>query len=96
MSRRYTVDFEALAHFVERLAIFDSQAEQIATEVNSCVAELSGAWSGQGANAERQYHQKWLKADSQMREGLDALRKNVEIARRNYIRTVQHNTVMWP
>ncbi|VAZ77079.1 hypothetical protein LAUMK4_03339 [Mycobacterium persicum] len=33
MIHRYTVDLEALLHFADRLAKFNSQAEQIATAV---------------------------------------------------------------
>ncbi|MEE3751451.1 hypothetical protein [Mycobacterium intracellulare] len=52
MSRRYTVDSATLLHFADRLAKFNAQAEQIATAVDECVAELHGAWLGQGAEAE--------------------------------------------
>ncbi|KZS85329.1 WXG100 family type VII secretion target [Mycobacterium persicum] len=78
------------------LANFNSQAEQIATAVDQCVAELHGTWQGQGAEAEREYHQEWVTADQQMRERLSALRKNTELAHRNYTAVAQHNTAMWP
>lgn len=96
MSRRYTVDSATLLHFADRLAKFNAQAEQIATAVDECVAELHGAWLGQGAEAEHEYHQRWVAADKQMREGLAELRENAEMAHRNYIGVAQHNTAMWP
>ncbi|KZS61238.1 ESAT-6-like protein EsxE [Mycobacterium pseudokansasii] len=82
--------------FVDRLATFTARAEQIATAVDDCVAELHGSWLGQGADAEREYHQKWAVADKQMREGLDELRKNAELAHRNYTGVAQLNATMWP
>lgn len=96
MSRRYTVDFEALSDFIDRLTKFNARAEQIAAAVDSCVAELQGTWLGRGADAEREYHQKWVAADKQMREGLDELRQNAEVAQRNYTGVGQHNAAMWP
>lgn len=96
MSRRYTVDLDALMRFADRLAKFNARAEEIAAAVDQCVAELhTGAWLGQGADAEREYHQKWAAADKQMREGLDELRKSAETAHRNFTGVAQHNTAMW-
>lgn len=48
MIRRCTVNLEALLHFADRLRTCNSQAEQIATAVDQCVAELHGTWQGQG------------------------------------------------
>lgn len=96
MSRGYTVDLEALLHFADRLAKFTAQAEQIAAAVDQCVAELQQTWKGQGAEAELQYHQKWARADKQMREGVTELRRNVELAHRNYTGVAKHNSTMWP
>lgn len=96
MSRRYTVDLEALSHFADRLAKFAASAEQIAAAVDQCIAELHGSWLGRGADAEREYHQRWVAADKQMREALTELRTNVERAHRNYDGVAQHNTAMWP
>ncbi|KZS74110.1 hypothetical protein A4G29_14770 [Mycobacterium kansasii] len=96
MSRRYTVDLDALSAFADRLAKFTARAEQIATAVDHCVAELHGSWLGQGADAELEYHQRWTAADKQMREGLDDLRRNAEVAHRNYAGVARLNTTMWP
>ncbi|KZS83169.1 WXG100 family type VII secretion target [Mycobacterium persicum] len=96
MSRRYTVDLDAPSAFADRLAKFTARAEQIATAVDQCVAELHGSWLGQGADAELEYHQRWTAADKQMREGLDDLRRNAEVAHRNYTGVAQLNTTMWP
>lgn len=96
MSRRYTVNLDALLAFADRLAEFTARAEQIAAAVDQCVAELHGSWLGAGADAEREYHQKWMAADQQMREGLDELRRNAELAHRNYTGVAELNMTMWP
>lgn len=95
MSRRYTVDLDALQGFTDRLAKFNARAEQIAAAVDQCVAELHGTWLGDGADGEQQYHQKWMEVDTQMREGLDELRRNTQVAHRNYTGVAQLNTTMW-
>lgn len=84
------------AEFPHRLAKFTASAEQIAAAVDQCIAELHGSSLGRGADAEREYHQRWVAADKQMREALTELRTNVERAHRNYDGVAQHNTAMWP
>lgn len=94
--RRYTVDLDALSSFADRLARFNTRAEEIAKAVDQCVAELHGTWLGEAANADSGYHQMWMASDKQMREGLDELRKSAQVAHRNYSDVVKVNTAMWP
>ncbi|ETB25487.1 WXG100 family type VII secretion target [Mycobacterium avium] len=96
MSRRYAVDLDALSHSADRLAKFTASAEQIAAAADQFAAELHGSWLGRGADAEREYHQRWVAADKQMREALTELRTNVERAHRNYDGVSRHNTATWP
>ncbi|HET9874700.1 MAG TPA: WXG100 family type VII secretion target [Mycobacterium sp.] len=96
MSRRYTVDLGALLTFADRLAKFNARAEQIATAVDRHIAELHTTWEGDAAAAHLQYHQRWMVAADEMRDGLDRLRKNAHVAHRNYTTAVQANTAMWP
>ena len=96
MSRRYTVDPDALLRFADRLARFNARAEEITAAVDRGVAELQATWLGQAATAHLEYHDKWLAAAQEMRDGLDKLRANARVAHHNYTGVAQHNTAMWP
>jgi WXG100 family type VII secretion target len=96
VSGRYTVDLDALLAFADRLAKFNVRAEQIATAVDQYIAELHASWLGEAASASQEYHEKWMAAAKQMREGLEELRKNAHVAHRNYTEVVRLNTAMWP
>lgn len=96
MSQRYTVDLDALLNFADRLAKFNERADEITAAVDQGVAELQATWLGQAATAHLEYHDKWLAAAQEMRDGLDRLRANARVAQHNYAGVAQHNTAMWP
>lgn len=96
MTGRYTVDLDALMAFTDRLARFNARAEEIAAAVDQCVAELHDTWAGLAAKADVGHHEKWMEADQQMRQGLEALRKSGQVAHRNYSEVVKINSAMWP
>jgi WXG100 family type VII secretion target len=96
LSRRYTVDLDALLTFTDRLVKFNARSEEIATAVDQHIAGLHDSWLGDGATAELEYHEKWMAAAKQMRHGLDDLRKNAQVAHHNYTEVIAINTAMWP
>lgn len=96
MTRRYTVNLDALLAFADRLAKFNVRVEAIATAVDQHIAELHTTWIGEGATAHLDYHEKWMAAAKQMREGLDELRSNADVAHRNYSEVIATNAAMWP
>ncbi len=96
MSQHYTVDLDALLAFADRITTFNARAEEIATAVDQYIAELHTTWLGDGATVEREYHEKWMAAAKQMREGVVELRRNAQAAHRNYTEVIVINTAMWP
>jgi WXG100 family type VII secretion target len=96
VSQRYTADLDALFAFADRLAKFNQRAEEIGIAVDQYIAELHTTWLGDGANADQEYHQTWMTVAKQMREGLDELQKNAQVAHRNYSEVARLNTAMWP
>jgi WXG100 family type VII secretion target len=96
MTRRYTVNVDALLAFADGLAKFNVRVEEIATAIDQHIAELHTTWIGDGATAHLDYHEKWMAAAKQMREGLDELRNNAHVAHRNYTEVIATNTAMWP
>jgi WXG100 family type VII secretion target len=96
MIRRYTVNLDALLAFADRLAKFNVCVEEIATAVDQHIAELHTTWIGVGATAHLDYHEQWMAAAKQMREGLDELRNNAHVAHHNYSEVIAANTAMWP
>ena len=59
---RYTVDPEELLQFAGRLERFATRAREVESAIDRQIAELHTTWVGVGADAQRQYHEVWLRA----------------------------------
>jgi WXG100 family type VII secretion target len=93
---RYSIDLDELLAFVGRLEKFNDRAEDIASTVDREVAQLHSAWSGLGADAEKQYHQTWTRLATEMREAANRLHHYAQDAHRNYTDVAVLNSSMWP
>jgi len=93
---RYRVELEELSTFVEKLHLFEEQAETIAARVDTQIADLHATWTGEAASAHRGHHVEWSNAASQMREALAKLLDAAQIAHRNYSEVIKVNVAMWP
>lgn len=91
---RYRVELEELLAFVDRLQSFERRAEEIATRVDTQVADLHQSWSGDAASAHRARHDEWSAGAAQMREALAQLRAAADNAHRNYTEAAQLNVGM--
>jgi uncharacterized protein YukE len=93
---RYSVDLDELLSFTNRLAVFNRQAEEIAQSVDRQIAQLHDTWAGIGAEAEKDYHETWVRLAKEMREAVAFLRENAERAHRNFTEVGEFNKAMWP
>jgi uncharacterized protein YukE len=93
---RYSVDLDELLTFVERLAQFNRRAEEIAKSVDHQIATLHETWAGLGAEAEKQYHETWMRLAREMRESAERLRVTAKGAHDNYTDVAALNSSMWP
>jgi WXG100 family type VII secretion target len=91
---RYRVELEELLAFVEKLSVFEQQAEAIAARVDGQIADLHTTWSGEAAAAHRANHDEWTAAAAQMRQALGQLRETAHTAHRNYTEAVKVNLEM--
>ncbi len=92
---RYTVDPEELLQFAGRLERFATRAREVESAIDRQIAELHTPWVGVGADAQRQYHEVWLRAADEMRRAVAELRANAAVAHVNYIDAGEINTLMW-
>jgi WXG100 family type VII secretion target len=93
---RYAVDLDELMAFAGRLAQFTRRAEEIAKAVDQEIAQLHGTWAGLGAEAEKHYHETWMRLAGEMRESAEQLRMTAHDAHRNYTDVAALNSSMWP
>jgi uncharacterized protein YukE len=93
---RYAVDLDELMTFAERLAQFNRRAEEIAKAVDHEIAQLHSTWAGLGAEAEKQYHETWMRLAGEMRESAERLRVTARDAHRNFTDVAALNSSMWP
>lgn len=93
---RYTVDMDKLAGFAGLLDRFDARAVEIARGIEQQITALYEEWLGVGADANRDFHTRWLAEAAKMREAVSDLRKAAEVAHRNYTGLAELNAGMWP
>jgi uncharacterized protein YukE len=75
-------------------AVCDALRE-VESAIDRQIAELHTTWVGVGADAQRQYHEVWLRAADEMRRAVAELRANAAVAHVNYIDAGEINTLMW-
>jgi len=95
MAEAFRVDPEALADAVRRMADFGRHTERMLGEIDSLVTDLHATWTGQGAAAHAEAHQRWVRGEAMMREALGRLRAAGAIAHRNYTGALTTNVAMW-
>jgi len=92
---RYTVDLDELLQFADRLERFAKRAEEIESAIDRQIAELHTTWVGVGADAQRHYHEVWLRAAREMRTAVGELRANAVVAHGNYTDVGEVNSSIW-
>lgn len=93
---RHTVDLDAMAEVVTAMGQLDGRLDGWLAELDAVVADLHLSWSGEGAKAQAQAHQEWVRGAQEMATALRALRAVANTAHGNYTRTVETNVRMWP
>ena len=95
MAEAFRVDPQALADAVRRMAEFGRHTEGMLGEIDSLVTDLHATWTGQGAAAHAEAHQRWVRGEAMMREALAQLGKLATTAHGNYTGAMSTNLGMW-
>lgn len=95
MAEAFGVDPRALADAVRRMAEFQRHAEDLINEIDSRATQLHATWTGAGAAAHAEAHQRWTRGEAMMREGLAALKSAGETAHANYTGAMATNLTLW-
>jgi WXG100 family type VII secretion target len=91
----FRVEPEALADAVQRMTEFQRYAEHMLTEIDSAVTHLHATWTGQGAAAHAEAHERWTRGEAMMREALARLKTAGTTAHANYTGAMSTNLDMW-
>jgi WXG100 family type VII secretion target len=91
----FSVDPEAIADAVERMADFQRAAEALLSEIDATVKNLHISWAGEGAVAHSKAHQQWAGGAAMMREALGRLHSAGTGAHGNYTGVITANQTMW-
>ena len=91
----FVVDLELLQDLIDRMCGFERSLEQRLDEVDTRVARLHGAWSGDAADSHRLAHQEWVAGAQQMHAAIVTLRRISATAHSNYAAAVAANRAMW-
>jgi WXG100 family type VII secretion target len=91
----FSVDPDALADAVQRMAEFEQHVESVVAEIDSLVTNLHATWSGEAAAAHAEAHRHWSNGETMMREALTQLKAASSTAHHNYTHAMQTNQTMW-
>lgn len=96
MAERFLIDLDELEEIIAGMSRFDTDAESHCREVDQLVGRLHVTWAGEGAQAQQQAHERWLRGAEQMRAALVDLHEVARTAHGNYTAAVEANVGMWP
>jgi WXG100 family type VII secretion target len=91
----HRVDLHRLADIIDQIAKFDQRIESALEDADSRVNRLHATWTGDAAEQHQLAHEEWKRGVAEMRAGLDAMRRNAEIAHGNYGSALTTNSRMW-
>jgi WXG100 family type VII secretion target len=91
----FSVDPDAIADAVQRMAEFQRAAEGLLSEIDATVKNLHISWTGEGAAAQSEAHRQWSHGAVMMREALDRLHTAGTGAHGNYTGVMTANQKMW-
>ncbi|EFV13995.1 WXG100 family type VII secretion target [Segniliparus rugosus] len=92
----YRIDLDRLSAMIEDCEAFDKKVEEWVGQIDAAIARLHASWSGQAAEQQRAYHDRWAKGLAQMREGLQELRGQAKGNHQAYTGVIAHQKGMWP
>ncbi len=95
MSEAFSVDTEALAETVERMAQFHRAAQALLTEIDATVRNLHITWTGEAAAAHEYAHAQWEHGEALMRDALARLGRAGAAAHHNYQQAAATNASNW-
>ena len=95
VAEQFSVDPESLAESLADMADFQQTAQSLLAEIETTVADLHGAWSGEAAAAHAEAHRSWTHGAALMQEALNRLRTIGDTAHGNYTGVMQNNSSMW-
>jgi len=95
MSDAFSVDTDALADTVERMAQFQRSAEALLAEIDATVRNLHISWTGEAAEAHQYAHAQWTGGAALMRDALNRLGRAGAAAGHNYQQVAARNTSNW-
>lgn len=95
VAEAFRVDPQALADAGRRMAAFERYAEHMITEIDSRVARLHAAWTGEAAAAHAEAYQHWVRGQAMLREALAQLEKAATTAHCSYSGAISTNIGMW-
>ena len=95
MTDAFSVNPEALADTLQRMAEFEQHLENMVGEIDSLVSNLHVTWSGQAAAAHAEAHKHWSRGEAMMRAALAQLKQAGATAHTNYTGAMKTNLTMW-
>ena len=95
MSEAFSVDTDALADTVERMAQFSRSAQALLAEIDATVRSLHLSWTGEAAAAHSYAHAQWTHGASLMGDALVRLGRAGVAAQHNYRRASATNASNW-
>ncbi len=91
----FVVTPEELTNAADQMEAFHNKVKSVLDDVERTMTTLRASWHGSASDAQAQAQQQWKTGAEQMDESLQALKKVLEGAQKNYSDAVRNNGQMW-
>ncbi|MCX8562578.1 WXG100 family type VII secretion target [Mycolicibacterium mucogenicum] len=91
----FVVDPDQLTHAADDVEAFHNKVKSVLEEVERTMTTLRASWHGEASDAQAQAQQQWKTGAEQMDQSLQALKKVLTAAQKNYSDAVKNNGQMW-
>lgn len=91
----FAVDPDQLTEAGDQVEAFHNKVKSILEDVEGIMTSLRASWHGEASDAQAQAQQQWKAGAEQMDQSLQALKKVLTAAQKNYSDAVQKNAQMW-
>lgn len=91
----FVVTPEELTNAADQMEAFHNKVKSVLDDVERTMTTLRASWHGSASDAQARAQQQWKTGAEQMDESLQALKKVLEGAQKNYSDAVRNNGQMW-
>ncbi|MBC7304439.1 MAG: WXG100 family type VII secretion target [Nocardia sp.] len=91
----HSVNLEQLDSVIARMQGFEGFFDDQIEAFDTAISKLQSGWEGDAATAQETAHRRLVAAATEIREGVETMRRAAQAAHSNYTEAIAANVAMW-